>query len=303
MKGLASFVMRGLSQSVMVSTVLALLSLILPLFGILSAASVGLVTLRNGAKSGIIVSLLATLACGLFLAVSFGNPVPALVFLLQWVPVVLLGQFLRASRSLDLSIQSALGFGLLAILGQYLLLEDPTGFWQTQLQPLVDQLVKAGVMDQVNSQAVVARLAGWMSGVLAAGVFLQLSCSLLVARWWQSLLYNPGGFREEFHRFRLHKALGVVGLAAIVILLMPSQALPEIFRHLAILLSAILFLAGLAVTHGVLGKMSSSGLWLGVVYFLLIFLLPQVAMVLATIGLMDVWIDFRARFERGRSTG
>ena len=69
MKGLASFVMRGLSQAVMLTTVLALLSLLLPLVGILSAATVGLVTLRQGANAGARVGLLATLACGLFMAV------------------------------------------------------------------------------------------------------------------------------------------------------------------------------------------------------------------------------------------
>ncbi len=288
----------------MVVTVLALLSILLPLIGILSAASVGLVTLRNGAKSGVIVSLLATLTCGLFMAVSFGNPLPAIGFLLlQWAPAVLLGLFLRGSRSLDLTIQLALAYGLLVILGQYLALGDPAEFWQTQLQPLVEQLVNAGVLDQASRDLVLAELAGWMSGVLAAGLYLQLVCSMLVARWWQALLYNPGGFREEFHRLRLHKVLGVVGIAAIAVLLMPSQSVPEILRHLAILLSAVLFMAGLAVAHGVLGKIGSGGIWLGVMYFLLILLLPQVAMVLATLGLMDIWIDFRARLERPRSTG
>lgn len=304
MKGLASFVMRGLSQAVMVAVVMALLSLILPLFGILSAASVGLVTLRNGAKSGMSVSLLATLACGLFMAVSFGNPIPALGFLLlQWIPMILLGLFLRQSRSLALSVQLGLVFGLFVILGQYLILGDPAEFWQVQLQPLVEQFEAAGVMDQANSQAVLTRIAGWMSGVLAAGLFLQLALSLMTARWWQSLLYNPGGFREEFHRFRLYKMIGVLGLPALAILLMPTLELPDILQNLAILLMTILFLCGLAVAHGILGKLGSAGIWLGVMYFLLIFLLPQVAMVLATVGLMDVWIDFRARFERSRSTG
>ncbi len=304
MKGLASFVMRGLSQAVMVTTVMALLSLLLPLFGILSAASVGLVTLRNGAKTAISVSLLATLACGLFMAVSFGNPIPALGFLLlQWAPMVLLGLFLRESRSLDISIQLILGFGFLVILGQYLLLDDPARFWETQLQPLIEQFITAGVLDQAKSQELLTQLAGWMTGVLAAALCLQLAFSLLTARWWQALLYNPGGFRQEFHRLRLHKMIGVVGVPALAILLVQTQGLPDIFRHMAILLMVILFFGGLAVAHGILGKTGSGGIWLGVLYFLLFFLMPQVVMVLATVGLMDVWIDFRARFERSRSTG
>ncbi len=308
MKGLASFVMRGLSQAVMVCTVLALLSLLLPLLGIVlgvfSAASVGLVTLRNGMKSGLAVSLLATLACGLFMAVSFGNPLPALGFLLvQWMPAMLLGQLLRTSRSLDLTLQSALGFGMLVILAQHLLLENPSDFWQGQLQPMVEQLVTAGVLEPSYQQLVLAQVAGWMSGLLATGLYLQLAASLLVSRWWQALLYNPGGFKEEFYRFRLPKMFGVLGLASIIVLVLPSQTLPEIFQHTAILLSAIFFLAGLAVTHGVLGRRKVGGYWLGLVYFMLIILMPQVALLLSVIGLADIWMNFRSRFERSGSTG
>ena len=304
MKGLASFVMRGPSQAVMVTTVLAMLSVPLPLLGIFGAAGIGLVTLRNGAGSGIRIALLATLACGIFMAIAFLNPLPALGFLLlQWMPVIILAQFLRASRSLDFTLQLALGFGLLLIIGQHLLLNDVAGFWQTQLQPLFDQLVANGVMDQSGSQTVLKKLSVWMGGLMAAGLFLQLSCSLFVARWWQALLYNPGGFREEFHRFRLPKTIGVLGVAAMLILSVPTLAQADLIRHLAILLSTILFLGGLAVMHGLLGKIKSSGIWLGLVYFLLIFLLPQVSMVLATIGLLDVWIDFRTRFGRSRPAG
>lgn len=304
MKGLASFVMRGLSQAVMVTTVLALLSLLLPLFGILSAATVGLVTLRNGARPGITVSLLSTLVCGLFMAVSFGNPLPALGFLLlQWLPMVLLGILLRASRSLELSVQLSLLFGLLVIVSQYLMFDDPAAFWQQQLQPLVEQFEAAGILDKSNGEQVLSQMVIWMPGVLSAGLFMQLVVSLLVARWWQALLYNPGGFREEFHRFRLHKVIGVLGVPALAVLLLPTQEMAAFFKHLAILLLPLLFLSGLAVSHGILSKTGSGGIWLGVVYFLLIFLMPQVVMVLATLGLMDVWIDFRTRFERGRSAG
>ncbi len=193
MKGLASFVMRGPSQAVMATTVLALLSLILPLLGILSAASVGLVTLRQGAKYGLGVSLLATLACGLLIWVSFGNPLPSLGFLIvQWMPILLLGLVLRNSRSLSLSIQTGLVFGVLAIIGQYILLADPIAYWQVELRPLAEQLVRAGVLSQDSVDPVLQQMAGWMSGVLAAAIFLQLIFSLLMARWWQSLLFTSG---------------------------------------------------------------------------------------------------------------
>lgn len=304
MRVLASFVMRGLSQAVLVTTALALLSLILPLFGILSAAAVGLVTLRQGANYGLGVSLLATLACGLFIWVVFGSPLPSLGFLIvQWMPILLLGLVLRSSRSLSFTIQAGLAFGVLAIIGQYLLLADPVAYWQAELRPLVEQLVRADMLSQASVDAVLQQLAGWMSGVLAAGIFLQLICSLLMARWWQSLLYNPGGFRAEFHGFRLHRLFGVVGLPALIILLLPSSQVPALLSYLGVLLLAILFFQGLAVVHGVLAKAGSGIIWLVGLYLLLMLLPPQAVMVLASVGLLDIWIDFRSRYERSRSAG
>jgi len=301
-KGLASFVMRGPSQAVMATSVLAMLSLILPLLGILSAACVGLVTLRQGAKHGLGVSLLATLACGLLVWVSFGNPLPSLGFLIvQWMPVLLLGLFLRSSRSLALTVQLGLLFGVLVIAGQYLFLGNPVSFWQTQLEPLVEQLVQADVLTQANSGAVVLQMARWMSGMLAAGVFLQLVFSLLMSRWWQSLLYNPGGFRSEFHDLRVHRLFGVLGVPALALLVVVNQEMPAVLGYLAVLLLALLFIQGLAVLHGTLGMAGAGMVWLVGLYLLLILVPPQAVMVLATVGLLDIWIDFRARYARRRS--
>ncbi|KRT59585.1 hypothetical protein Ga0076813_15711, partial [endosymbiont of Ridgeia piscesae] len=134
MKGLASLVMRGISPAVMVITVSAMLSLSLPLFGILSAAAVGLITLRQGSRAGLKVSGLSTLALGVMMLLILGNPLPALgILLIQLLPLWLLAMLLRTSRSLDLTVQAAFGLGLLAILGQYLLMGDPASVWLEEL--------------------------------------------------------------------------------------------------------------------------------------------------------------------------
>jgi hypothetical protein len=303
MKGLATFVMRGPSQAVMATSVLAMFSLILPLLGILSAACVGLVTLRQGAKYGLGVSLLATLACGLLIWISFGNPLPSLGFLIvQWMPILLLGLFLRSSRSLDLTIQVGLVFGLLVIMGQYLFLGDPVSFWQNQLEPLLEQLSQAGVLNRSDSNEVVLQMAKWMAGMLAAGVFLQLIFSLLMARWWQSLVYNPGGFRTEFHDLRLHRLLGVLGVPALVLMLV-SGDVPPLLGYLSVLLLAILFIQGLAVMHGILGMAGAGVIWLVGLYLMLVLVPPPAVTVLATLGLLDIWIDFRSRYAQRRSSG
>jgi hypothetical protein len=297
MKWLASFVMQGFSQSVVATTVLAMVSVIFPLIGLLSTASVGLVSLRQGPKSGAMTAGAATLASGLLMILIFGNPVFALGFLvLQWVPIGVLAWLLRNSRSLILATHAGLGFGFLALLVQLLLIESPTEFWQQQLQPMAQRFVASGMFDQAQSAEAIAQLAPLMSGVLAAGFLLQLLFGLYLARWWQALLYNPGGFSAEFRQLRLHRSLGVVGAAAVTLWLVPGMALPVWLNCIGLVVLSVFTLQGLAVAHGVFGAMPGSQRWLLATYILLLLFLPQMAMVLITIGLLDVWMDFRSRF-------
>ncbi|MEJ2591968.1 MAG: DUF2232 domain-containing protein [Candidatus Thiodiazotropha sp.] len=299
MRSIASFVMQGFSQSVMVTTVLAMLSLVFPLFGIPSTASVGLVSLRQGVKAGAMTAGASTLACGLLMMLIFGNPLPALGFLLlQWLPIGLLALLLRDSRSLAWSTQAALLLGVLAVLVQYVGLSDPAAFWQQQLEPMAQRFVDAGVFNQAQSVEAIKRLSGMMCGIVAAGFVLQLLLSLYLARWWQALLYNPGGFGAEFRQLRVHKVVGVLGLAVSAVWLIPGLRMPGALSCIGAVLLSVFLLQGLAVAHGVFGGMKYPRRWLFGIYLLLLLFLPQVAVVLVTVGLLDVWLDFRSRQRR-----
>jgi hypothetical protein len=299
MKRLASFVMQGLSQSVMVTTVLAMLSLLFPLIGMLSSASVGLVSLRQGPRSGAMTAAVSTVATGALMMLIFGNPLPALIFLLlQWIPVGFLAWLLRASRSLTLTTHAGLGLGMLAVAVQLLAMGDIAGFWQDQLQPMAQRFVEAGLFDQGESAEAVAQLAPLMCGVVAAGFLLQLLLSLYLARWWQALLYNPGGFSAEFRQLKLHRIPGLLGGLVLAFWLIPGVMLPVWLNCLGLVLVSVFLLQGLAVAHGVFGAMAGSQRWLVATYVLLLLFLPQMAVVLISVGLLDVWIDFRGRFPR-----
>ncbi len=299
MKWLASFVMQGFSRSVMATTVLAMISIIFPLIGFLSTASVGLVSLRQGPKAGAMTAGASTLASGLLMILIFGNPILALGFLvLQWIPIGVLAWLLRSSRSLSLATHAGLGFGFLALVVQMVLMPSPAEFWRDHLQPMAQRFVEAGLFDQTQSAEAIAQLAPLMCGVLAAGFLLQLLFGLYLARWWQALLYNPGGFSAEFRQLRLHRALGVMGGAVLAMWLVPGVALPAWVNCIGLVVLSVFMLQGLAVTHGVFGTMPGSQRWLVATYILLLLFLPQMAMVLITIGLLDVWMDFRRRFPR-----
>ncbi|MCU7948064.1 MAG: DUF2232 domain-containing protein [Candidatus Thiodiazotropha sp. (ex Cardiolucina cf. quadrata)] len=302
MKALASFVMRGPSQSAMATTVLTMLSLIFPFVGMLGSACVGLVFLRQGGKAGSKTLLLSTLAAALLMGVIFNNPLPALgLLLVLWTPVGLLSIVLRNTRSLSLTTQVGIGFGLLAVVVQYISLGQPAEFWRGYLQPMGQRFVDAGLFDQAQSLQVVEQLSTVMCGAVAVVFLLQLVCSLYLARWWQATLYNPGGFAIEYHQLRVHWVVGLIGASSMLLMLMPDEIAPDALNCLGAVFLGVVFLQGLAVAHGVFKGMKSAQLWLVLTYLLLIVFMPQMVMLLTSIGLMDVWIDFRARFKNKQS--
>src|SRR5690606_39352678 len=56
-----------------------------------------------------------------------------------------------------------------------------------------------------------------LGGVLGATHMLMALISLMIGRYWQGGLYNPGGFRQEFHQLRL-PVMSSIGLLVLVVL-------------------------------------------------------------------------------------
>jgi hypothetical protein len=298
MQSLASFVMRGVPQAVMVIILLAALSLLLPPTSIFSAAAVTLVTLRNGAIPGALVMGLATGVSGIIALFALGGLNLAIGFLiLMWLPAWLLALVLRSSRSLSLVVMSALVLGFVMIGGQFIQTGDPVAEWRSLLNPFVESLAEAQLVDTSQQAALVSLMASWMPGIVAAGFFLQLLASLFLGRWWQSLLYNPGGFRSEFHQFRLPKVLAMALLILVGLMFAQTGSEISLVEYVLILLVSAWFVHGLALAHGIVGRLGSSSGWLIGLYMLLLFALPHTVIVLATVGIADAWFDFRARLS------
>ena len=280
----------------MLTILLAALSLLVPPASMLSAAVVALATLRKGAVPGALVFGLATVASGGIVLLALGGINLAVGFLiLIWLPAWLLAVVLRTTRSLPLTILVAMGLGLVMLAGEFIQSTDPVAEWKVLLGPFVESLVDAQLADGSQQTALVSLMASWMPGIVAAGFFLQLTMSLFLARWWQALLYNPGGFRDEFHQLRLPRVLSIALLLALLLMLLQDGADVSILEYLLTLLVVAWFIQGLALAHGIVGKLGSSSGWLIGIYLLLLFALPHTVIVLAVAGMADAWFDFRAR--------
>jgi len=305
MRWLASYVMQGRLQAVFAVTMLAVLSWNISLIGILSAAAIGLITLRNGPNEGLITAGIATIGSALLGAIVLGNTAPAFATLaLVWAPILLVAVVLRATRSLAAAVQSGLLLGVAVVLAYFVAMPDLVEGWREILETFSEPLVEAELLTNSQRINLVESLAPWMTGMLAAGLYLQLISGLLTARWWQAMLYNPGGFRQEFHNLRLHRMLAYIAVPVLVLGFNSElSGAGLLINYAAVLLVTVYFVQGLAFVHGILGLAGARKGWLIAMYVLLIVALPNMFGFLFAAGYADAWFDFRARFRARRKAG
>ncbi len=280
MRALAQFVMRGPLQASAVAAV----TTAVPLLFWIGAAVVGLVILRLGISQGLNIGLWALLPA---LGWSwFGQDPTALAVLLQ---VMLMASVLRTTLSWE---RALLGGSFLAIV---------TGLMLPVIYPgLLDDLVQAGVSFYEQYNADVARTLGedleqvirdTMNASMAGTYFATGIGMTMLARSWQAGLYNPGGFRTEFHALKLSPAVAVV--CAVTMVIGPMLGLNTML--LVWVAGTPLFLASLALTHGIVGRKKLSGQWLVLFYIALVLLGPSLMILLVVLAFVDSWLDIRRR--------
>lgn len=301
MKAIASFVMHNRLRAVTATAGFGIGGLLIPLLSVVSNASVALVALRVGIAQAFWVSSIAAIVLGFMsFALGFSPVIGVLIGLLQWIPTVLFAQVLRQTSSWASVLLAMSGLGMLSILLLHLFVTDLPGVWLDILrQTLGDFFLRTGIPPEEVEQRL--RLAAdLMSGILAMAMVLNISVSLLIARYWQAALYNPGGFAKEYRALQLGRSAALVLLALLVGSVFVQG---NIFTELALVLLGIFFLQGIAIVHAVVDRLGMHSAWLVGMYVLMPFAFPQMLVVLATMGALDAFIDFRMRLPPKDSSG
>jgi hypothetical protein len=259
--------------------------------GPLSAGVVSLVGLRRGPAEGLLVVLVAVIPLAALGAFAGTGPtalaVPALAL---WLPMLALAEILRRTDSLALAFQAAGVLGWLIILAVFVGLDSPQELGREFLdRALVPWLERSG--EAVDPEAL-DRMALLVPGVIAAALSLTLAIGLILGRWWQAVLYNPGGFRADFHALRHGPAAAV---AAGVIFILSALLASPVLENMALVAMLVMLFQGLAVCHALVHCRRMNGAWLVPVYGMLVLIpLPALA-ALAGIGIIDNVTDIRAR--------
>ncbi|MFT5082399.1 MAG: hypothetical protein ACI9Y1_000424 [Lentisphaeria bacterium] len=285
MRALALFIMRGRFQAV----IIALIGSWVPL---LSQAALGMVTLRKGWQEGLLLSLWALLP--LLAGLWIGDVGFVLVYATSAVLFVTyaLALVLRATVSWSHTLFLAVVLSIFSVLVINFfvadLSEELTGVYRTIIKDMASSGVEGGAgsaqgFGGFTSIETSSLIAFWIGITSIAGV--------LLARWFQALAYNPGGFQREFHDLRLNVPLAVVSLLAFLFCTFKGND----YRLWAHLLGFPLALAGLGLVHFVVVRLKWGVTPLVLMYVALIIFSP-LAVVLIVAAFSDVWLDYRQKF-------
>lgn len=305
MRAIAEFILRGRIQALLVVIGGALLTSLLPILNHVSGGALALTTLRNGPREGIVLTLAAAVvvAAVAFLAAFEAARIETFLLimgLLVWVPVLVVAQVLRNSRSMGAALAAGAAVSALVVIGFHVAVGDTQAWWRTLMQemlvPMLEQAhtgLSAGEIDRLLDT-----LAKVMTGILGATVLYTAMTNLFIGRWLQAIVYNPGGFRSEFHAIHLGRWMAGVALVLLALGNFTGGGLAGASLDLLFLVGAVYSLQGLSLVHGMVAATRAHKAWLAGLYLLMLFALPQMVLVLSAAGFADSLMDFRARLGK-----
>ncbi|MGI9323240.1 MAG: hypothetical protein ACR2PJ_06640 [Pseudomonadales bacterium] len=276
MQALAEFTMRSRLHA----TGASMLAAVLPLLGWLSAVIIALAVLRFGSLTGLLILLWTLLPTSIiFYQAPVGDPSMGVLLVSSFMLAVLL----RQTVSWELVLLACVG--LTAVIAA--LLETTT-----TMSALFARYFK--VLEQsLGTTIEPAEAMTAFMGIYALAIAYLTLAALVVARWCQGALYNPGGFGKEFRALRLSPGVSA-GVAAVMLVCM---LLPEQFGRWLPLVTLPLVFAAIGLAHWLVKTRGLPNHLVAVFYIALVLLYQLVYPMLAAVALVDSWLNIRPKIQ------
>jgi hypothetical protein len=272
-------------------------TLLLPFAQLISGAVMVLLVLQQGLRTAVLESA-AALAILALVSLLVSAPLAQLLVnsLVTWLPVMLLATVMLRSRSLTLALQVAAIVAIVATLGFFLVLGDPSVFWSEVLTRLSAFFAGLGLNEQAELLATqTALLAPQMTMVVVSSSW---SIIVLVLALGYALYRALPGKGASFGRFCdlnfgrvLASTMAVTSVAAVF-------AGADWLQNIAFVAFVIFWIQGLAMVHWLQVEWRLHAAVVIGVYAALFLLSALVVIALAVVGYTDAWFDFRNRIKR-----
>lgn len=254
---------------------------LIPLLNLLNPVIVGLVMLRKGAKEATVILAWAVLPVAAW-AIA-GDSVP----LIMLFGISGLALLLRETESWEFTLLVSILIGI-SVEFYLRLRPEVLNLIFVQLEAYLATNNIQGVQPEVRAEDLRSIITSFIGSVY---MFLAVIL-LMLSRWMQAALYNPGGFRQEFHRLRIRQKYALL-LMGLMLLVNFGIVIPSTWILYVIL---PLVFAGVALIHAVVAQKQLSSMWLVAFYALIV--LPIVVEMVVLLALVDSWYDFRSRLTK-----
>lgn len=281
MRRLAEFIMRGRVQAIVVMVFAA----VVPMMFWLSAAAASLVLLRRGLNNSLSLIIWAVLPALMWAYLDDPRP------LLGVLGALGLAQVLRVTSSWSKVLLASILIGVFFAWALGAAFAQPLASLAAELNTAMPKML-SGLYEQLSADDVLllqSLIVPVLTGLMAA--VLQLLCvfSVILARYWQAVLYNPGGFAQEFQRLRLPAV--IVFPLVFGMLFAPSLGIQA--AVLTPLCSVPLMFTGLAIMHGLVAKYRLGSFWLIGLYVAIVLFTQLIYPLLLVLAIVDSVFDFR----------
>lgn len=289
---MASFIMAGPLQAFAFVVLFALTGLFMPFIGLLSNAAIGLITLRRSAGNSLKIAAAAGLCVGILILLVRQQAITALgSTLVQWGAVIALAVLLQQSASWHRVLSTLLGLSVAIILVFHASVSDAGAFWKEMFMPMVEMPLVKEQFPDIDFEKAIDIVARQATGFIVAGLNFGLIISLMIARHWQAMLYNPGGFRDEFRELSISRPFG---LAMVVLITLGLFSDIPLVIDIIIAGMMIFLFQGIALVHGIHNILGLHTGWLIGFYVTLLLMPAQLGILLSAFGIIDSIANFRS---------
>mgnify|MGYP001375168181 FL=1 len=277
---LASFIMRGRVQASAVAALGNALPLITP-------ATIGLVALRKGFSEGGLICLWGLLPVFLTYFYSDSNQFFVLLTACNFLNVLLVCGILRYRGDWEMTLVSLVIISII-LMGSLLLI------FQQDFEVLVQRLIE--VFEEASRQTNIESLKIEKSSIAVFTtwtIVLNTFLGVAIARWWQSIIFNPGGFKKEFQGIRLNRKLLILIFSILVL----SSAIFNQYSNWAYLSIFPLVVGGLSLFHWLVNEKNLGKVPIIFTYVFMVLFTPFVILILALLGTVDCFYNVRQRLR------
>ena len=277
---LASFIMRGRVQASAVAALGNALPLITP-------ATIGLVALRKGFSEGGLICLWGLLPVFLTYFYSDSNQFFVLLTACNFLNILLVCGILRYRGDWEMALVSLVITSII-LMGSLLLIFQQD--FEVLVQRLIEVVEEAARQTNIESLKIEkSSIAVFTTWTIVLNTFL----GVVIARWWQSIIFNPGGFKEEFQGIRLNRKLLILIFSILVL----SSAIFNQYSNWAYLSIFPLVVGGLSLFHWLVNEKNLGNVPIIFTYVFMVLFTPFVILILALLGTVDCFYNVRQKFR------